>query len=645
MGCYAERVRAKICRTAPEPPLDTQSGWVVITESDWSPARIRGTFPSCARLLVLQGAPAREHTDRVRFGQILSGPSRLADPAAAELERGYSAVILLDGRSSVSGRVLIELARAGIRKAAYRDGLGWVVRPLRWLIAGKPVARIEKYLATSRVGSWYRIQMSRARAHENLLLRNRRQFAGEAEWYEHLDRVGIVPTPQREPGDPMKVVLHIGQLNSGGAERQLVNLAIALRRRGHVVRVLTTYPLSDENAHYLDLLEGQGVPVGTAGSKPVEGVDAAFERVDLHPELIGALAEEIRGPVLDLAGELLADPPDILHCWLDHPNVVGGIAGAIVGTPQILLSTRNLNPTNFPAFYQTWMDLWYRNLAQLPQVRILANSRAGADDYAAWMGVDPSQFDVIPNGVDIDAMGNVTRKEIRAFRREIKLRRGQPLVAAVFRLAPEKQPMLFLDVIERVKQRVPKLRVVMAGVGPMQAEIEEAIAARGLRSTVQLLGQRKDVRVILASADALLLTSNAEGTPNVVMEAQLLGCPAVATDVGGTREIMEPGITGFLRPREDVAGMANDLARILLDRDLRSAMAAAGTKLLTERFSMDRIFEQTEAFYECLLSGSIEDESKPEAPVASSRASFAAKEPTTSGQPESLIRTAPRPPL
>jgi glycosyltransferase involved in cell wall biosynthesis len=95
----------------------------------------------------------------------------------------------------------------------------------------------------------------------------------------------------------------------------------------------------------------------------------------------------------------------------------------------------------------------------------------------------------------------------------------------------------------------------------------------------------------------MLLCSRVEGLPNVLVEAQALGCPVVATDAGGTRETIEPGVTGFLRPIGDVAGLSDDLLRLLGDGAMRAAMSARARGFARERFPLERMVRETHALY------------------------------------------------
>ncbi|MCB9896492.1 MAG: glycosyltransferase [Planctomycetes bacterium] len=601
MGVYAETVRAHMAGSMPEPALPRDTGWIVITTGDLPARDVRELFPSPPRLLVLTTAAPRPPSRGVTYGRILPGPPPTVDPSLHDaLRSGYGAAILLDGVSSTSGRVLWQLSSLGVRHVATRGPGTWGVTRTRSLALRKPLSRFEERFDRSRVGRWYHRRLDRARAHLALRSRNRQAFHGEHQWEAHLARVEPLVRP-RAHGAPLDVLLYIGQLNSGGAERQLCNVAKGLRAAGHDVRVLTTYPLADENGHYCDDLLRAGVRFGVAGASADPAALQRLLDLDIHPELVGSLPDVIRNPVLDLAGELLRRPPDVLHCWLDYPNVIGAASAALVGLPHAILSTRNLNPRYFPSFYQAWMDDWYRLLARRPGVHFVANSIQGARDYAGWLELPEERFDVVRNGVDLHGMGLPKPAEVDAVRAELGLAEGDRLVAGVFRLASEKQPMLFLDVVERALVKVPRLTVALAGVGELRPQVETHLRRRGLHEKVRLLGQRKDVIALLGAADAMLLTSSVEGTPNVVLEAQWAGCPPVATAAGGTPDALLHGETGFLHEIDDVEGLTRSLVRVLLDDSLRLEMGRAGHAFVQERFGLGRMIDETLAHYACVL--------------------------------------------
>ncbi len=403
------------------------------------------------------------------------------------------------------------------------------------------------------------------------------------------------PLPASKRADaPLDVVLYMGHLNSGGAERQHVNLAAGLMQRGHSVRVLTSNPLQGEDSHYAARLERLRIPVSQAGGP---GALASRERLgrDVN-RLLRSVTPEIRGPIWALASQLMLRTPDLLHATLDYTNVVGGAAALLAGVPHILLSTRNVNPSHF-SFYRPWMDHWYRFLGTLPQVHFIANSRVGAEDYSRWTGIPLSRFTVILNGVDLAGLPEPAPGQVAAVRAELGAQTGDPVVAGIFRLSWEKQPLLFLDVVAKVARAMPGLKVALVGVGADRERVERGIVARRIESIVSMLGQRRDIPAILSAADLLLLTSAHEGTPNVALEAQWFGCPPVLTAAGGSPETVEPGVTGFLHAIDDADGLAGSVMRLLTDHGLKARMAEAGRRRIRDHFSIERTLEKTLAVY------------------------------------------------
>ena len=336
-------------------------------------------------------------------------------------------------------------------------------------------------------------------------------------------REGIrVPT-----GRPLRVLQYAGGLYSGGAERQLCNVAIGLAERGVEVAVRTTYEPTEDRGHYAPLLARHGLEVRRAGldRRADLGVDEA--------DLLGSLPSHLVDQVRELCAELLHYRPDVLHCWLDSPNIVGALAGLLAGVPRILLSMRNSNPTHFPRFYQPSMKEWYPIVLASARVHVLSNSRSGAASYAEWLGVPYGRFHLVANGMHFGHFPEASDANRRAAREAFGLHPADRVVCGVFRLDEEKQPEVFLRVVEEVERRVPRLRVLLAGTGALAAEVEEMVRERGLDRFLTLLGRREQVGEVLLASDAMLLTSKVEGCPNAVLESQYMGVPVVATRGGG----------------------------------------------------------------------------------------------------------------
>ncbi len=155
----------------------------------------------------------------------------------------------------------------------------------------------------------------------------------------------------------------------------------------------------------------------------------------------------------------------------------------------------------------------------------------------------------------------------------------------MFRLEAEKRPLYFLECVDRLWRLVPGLRVLLAGIGSLEEQVRARVAALGLGNVVMLLGRRYDVPALLCASDVLLLVSDWEGTPNIVLEAQHCGCVPVATDAGGTREALDDGRTGVIVGLNDTDGMVRSIAHLLTDPETRQRLAANGPEFVQRRFS------------------------------------------------------------
>jgi len=390
---------------------------------------------------------------------------------------------------------------------------------------------------------------------------------------------------------PRRITHVIGTLGPGGAERQLCNLAIAQQQRGYEVQVMLLWDPIGEHGHYLPLLEAGGVEVRVAGQQFDERFIPALRAMDDGRTM--QLPQECAPAAIDLFGEFSVRRPDLVHSWLDSPNISAGVGAVLAGVPTIVLSTRNVNPTHFPNLSRPYYRRAYQALAAVPGVEIINNSHNGAEDYARWLGIDRDRIAVVLNGLDFAPMTAPPPAAIDAFRLDLGLRPESRVIAGVFRLAEEKQPLVFLDVIEQVSRQVPDVVAVLAGIGPMETEVREHIAARALQSHVVMTGRLRDVRALYATADLSLLCSRQEGTPNVLLESQWFGCPVVSTRAGGAVEVVSDGVTGFLRDVGDAAGLTQAVTRLLTEPDLRRSMAARGPHWVQSSFSVDRMVKET----------------------------------------------------
>jgi glycosyltransferase involved in cell wall biosynthesis len=388
------------------------------------------------------------------------------------------------------------------------------------------------------------------------------------------------------------ILMIIGTLGPGGAERQLVILAKGLNKLSQAnVRVACANLSSPTARFFLPQLEAAGISVSVIGSEAGDTLDPAVRTA------INALPFELREVGL-YAKTLATKKPEIVHLWLDEVNIKGGIAAVLTGIPKIVISQRSLPPINF-GLHQPYMRESYRWLARQPGVRMINNSAAGARAYEAWLRLPHESIGVVHNGYTFD------ESELARYRAnciECRHRMGIPLealvVGAVMRLSEEKCPLLWLEIASRVRRDLPETRFLIVGDGPLRAAMEVRAAEQDLAEAVFFAGHLKESMAAVACMDMLLLTSRAEGLPNVLVEAQFLGVPAVTTPAGGAREAVNHGKSGWVLDNWDVASSAHQIVRLLRDDQWREAATRSGVEFGFVRFGVQRSMEETLAVYQ-----------------------------------------------
>jgi len=392
------------------------------------------------------------------------------------------------------------------------------------------------------------------------------------------------------PGDTVVVCTH--GLAPGGAERQWIYLALGLKRAGYDVHFVIYNEPTGDNAHYLPMIEASGVQIHVVDRQsPL----ALLKTLADDPRM----ARFVRTSIIDdvdrfvrLVAVLRRVRPRTVFAQLDDPNIYAGFASLLADVPRVVLSFRNYNPSNFPYIYKPWYRQAYAMIAKSCRVRFTGNFAGANRDYERWIGMDEGHTTTIPNAVSVEGFPMPDSDQAADLRRDLRITPDQKVVLGVFRLSAEKNPRLFLEVCLRLVAADPDTRVLLVGVGPLMPELEEVVAQHGRADHFTFLGRRDDVNALMAVADLLLLTSDREGMPNVVLEAQLMGLPVVATDAGGTRDAMMPGDSGILCPKGDVDALLAACRSLMANPNFARRMGQAGARHARTDFSISTMAER-----------------------------------------------------
>jgi glycosyltransferase involved in cell wall biosynthesis len=298
--------------------------------------------------------------------------------------------------------------------------------------------------------------------------------------------------------------------------------------------------------------------------------------------------------LLRLRALLSNDRIDILHAHDFYAGFIGSIAARSTAV-RIIASQRHLKLSD------RRVHAWGTGLIHRLAHRILVNSEA----IRASITAHREKIVVIQNGLGVVTEtpgGTIARRSRRdELCRELGLDPRAKIVGMVARLHPVKGHRFLIEAAARVSMELPNTHFVLVGSGPLRQEIEDRAAQLGLKDRVHLLGDRRDAAQLVASFDIALLTSLHEGFPNAVMEAMAAGVPVVATAVGGTRELIADGETGYLVPPADPAALGERISFALKHEADTAAIAGRGREFVTSRFGIERMVESVEKLYDELL--------------------------------------------
>jgi len=228
--------------------------------------------------------------------------------------------------------------------------------------------------------------------------------------------------------------------------------------------------------------------------------------------------------------------------------------------------------------------------------RVILVSHATRKRLPRWW-VPDERVRVIHNALMLDSYGKETRVSARQAPRP-----GEPIaILAAGRLSSEKGLDLLLRAIAALIPRYPNLVLTIAGTGPEEGALRRLGAELGLTHKVRYAGYIADMPTLYHQSDLVVQGSVTEGLPNVMLEAAYLGVPVVATDVGGTREVIEHGVSGWLVPGGSAEALADGIKRYLEDPAEFIAMAARGRRHVEQHFSIDARTQKQVTLYQELM--------------------------------------------
>ncbi len=281
---------------------------------------------------------------------------------------------------------------------------------------------------------------------------------------------------------------------------------------------------------------------------------------------------------------------DIVHTFDFYTNLFAGIAAYLADVPVGIVSRRDL------LVLRRVGPQWALRFTCALATNVVANSQA------ATRGLFHSTLNkiaMVPNCIQLNDF--VAQKTAEDVRQEIGAGKGTQLVGVLAALRPEKDLETFMRAAAEVHRSTPEVRFVLIGEGSERPKLEAQARELGIAAQVLFLGDRSDVPDLLHALDVFVLSSTTESFPNAILEAMAARRPVVATRVGGTPELVEDGVTGYLVSVGDAAAMGRRIAELLHDPVKRRAMGEAGRARAEREFTPARMRQKLEELYDRLL--------------------------------------------
>jgi glycosyltransferase involved in cell wall biosynthesis len=405
-----------------------------------------------------------------------------------------------------------------------------------------------------------------------------------------------------------------------------------------ILRIINRFNLGGptHNAAYLTRYlpnDYETLLVGGSQEASEEGSHHILRSMGVEPVILPELQREV-APWRDRDAyrrikEIIRDfRPDIVHTHAAKAGAVGRMAAADLGVKAIV---HTFHGHVFHSYFGPLRTAMYKNIERFlarRSSRIIAISDKQKSELVEEHRICPDEkVEVIPLGFDLGRFQEDQASKRALFRRVYGLADDEIAIGIVGRLVAIKNHDLFLEVISQVSRRTGRrIRAFIVGDGEEREHLQQRAEELGLSqasgpyfnghgfghgvngkpvvppATITFTSWIKEVDIVNAGVDIIMLTSLNEGTPVSLIEAQAANKPVISTRVGGVENIVLQDRTAFLSRSGDVGGLSDHLVRLVEDDSLRTHMSSGGWDHVSQRYHYTRLVKDTDALYRSLLN-------------------------------------------
>lgn len=403
------------------------------------------------------------------------------------------------------------------------------------------------------------------------------------------------PQWQNKTLDSVAFVAH--SVGIGGAERQIINTIKGFEKHISPIPKISLYCTEwsdkEDKASYRRFINESITELKTIVAPTEKMMEAEEDLIaTFGRDTLSQIPKNLCREIMGLYQQFKDQKPSVVHAFHDRINVVAGIAAVLAGVPRIVLSTRSVSKHGTESVNPFARPLWYREaykiLLQRPQVQLYHVSKAVSKTYDDWLQLEKRQQYVLYNSTDYDLMRESSSEtEFLKEKKGIKINEDSLIVGGIMRFSSEKRPLSFIKTAEIVLRKIPNAKFIMLGDGPLMDQAARLIRRLNLNDKIHLIGRSHQIYHWLDKFDAILLTSEFEGLPNVLIEAQGFGVPVISTNAGGASETFIETETGFLVNSKDEEAIATKVIKVLLDKEWRKKAYQLSKRNARSKFSIE----------------------------------------------------------
>jgi len=387
-----------------------------------------------------------------------------------------------------------------------------------------------------------------------------------------------------------KIAHIITRIDTGGSAEDTIAVTARLNKHRYGC-VLVTGLISDPDKHITNYLAQQGIsyvviPSLMRAINPIHDVKALWELYRFFKR----------------------ENFSLVHTHSSKAGIIGRWAAWSAGVPVIVHTPHGHVFYGYFGRLKSFVFILIEKLTAYITDVIITLTLKGIDDHLRYRIAPAKKFTSIHSGVDVNIYRKLPESEREAVRAELGISGTQKVAGTVTRLEPVKNNRMILEAVARVATVYPDIALVIVGDGSERAMLAAYAIQLGIQAQVRFAGLRDDVPRLMSIFDVFVLGSLNEGLGMVLIQAQAMGVPVVATRVGGVEDIVIHEKTGLLVPAQDSETMASSLLRFLTDPILANQYGSEGKKWVTgteqglARFSTDLAVHKLENVYMTLLN-------------------------------------------